>query len=166
MAFLDTLGKTLSEKGKEAAKKAKDLTETMQLKAQISGEENNLKQAYQEAGRLAFESGLTAQADEYETIFSRIKESKTRIAQLEDQIRKLEGVQTCPACGARVPAGAGFCNSCGSRIVQEQEVVWDAPEVTAAEEEAASGAEDKVCPECGAVCDHDSRFCMTCGHAF
>ena len=32
MAFFDTLGKTLSEKGKEAAKKAKDLTETMQLK--------------------------------------------------------------------------------------------------------------------------------------
>ena len=84
MAFFDTLGKTLSEKGKEAAKKAKDLTETMQLKAQISGEENNLKQAYQEAGRLAFESGLTAQADEYETIFSRIKESKTRILLLPE----------------------------------------------------------------------------------
>ncbi len=53
MAFFDTLGKTISEKGKEATQKAKVLAETMQLKGQISTEENNIQLAYQEIGKLA-----------------------------------------------------------------------------------------------------------------
>ena len=56
MAFFDALGKTISEKGKEAAQKAKVLTETMQLKGQISTEENNIQLAYREIGKLAYDS--------------------------------------------------------------------------------------------------------------
>uniref|UniRef100_UPI000A7B38DA hypothetical protein n=1 Tax=Clostridium sp. NkU-1 TaxID=1095009 RepID=UPI000A7B38DA len=44
MAFFEELGKTLSGTGKEVATKAKALTETIQLKTQISVEKN-------EAGR-------------------------------------------------------------------------------------------------------------------
>ncbi len=38
MAFLEELGKTLTDTGKEVATKAKALTETIQLKTQISTE--------------------------------------------------------------------------------------------------------------------------------
>ena len=46
MAFFEELGKTLSDKGKEAAKKAKDLTEALQLKSQLSAEKEKVNQAY------------------------------------------------------------------------------------------------------------------------
>ena len=38
MAFFDEIGKTLADKSREAAKKAKDVAEILQLKAQISTE--------------------------------------------------------------------------------------------------------------------------------
>ena len=56
MAFFEELGKTLSDKGKEAAKKAKDLTEALQLKSQLSAEKEKVNQAYITLGRAYYDS--------------------------------------------------------------------------------------------------------------
>lgn len=45
MAFFDEIGKTLADKSREAAKKAKDVAEILQLKAQISTEKSKTKGA-------------------------------------------------------------------------------------------------------------------------
>jgi class 3 adenylate cyclase/predicted ATPase len=47
----------------------------------------------------------------------------------------------CPNCDARNPAGARFCNSCGTTLAL-------------------------TCPECGAPRDAAHRFCNNCGAAF
>lgn len=31
-------------------------------------------------------------------------------------------VKTCIKCGAKIPAGAGFCPACGAQVVEEQKV--------------------------------------------
>ena len=119
MAFLDTLdllGKTLSDKGKEAAKKAKEMTELLQLKAKLSAEESGLQAAYQKAGQLAFESELQADVSEYEDIFSSIRAYKERIAELQSEIEALEGVRVCGVCGGKVARTAAFCSSCGAKM--------------------------------------------------
>ncbi len=53
---------------------------------------------------------------------------------------KEEGATVCPNCGAANPAGALFCDRCGTRL-----------------------AEKKVCPNCGAELDGDEVFCPACG---
>src|SRR3954451_20533612 len=47
----------------------------------------------------------------------------------------------CPNCDARNPAGARFCNSCGTNLAL-------------------------TCPECGVARDAAHRFCNNCGAAF
>lgn len=119
MAFfetLDALGKTLSVKGKEAAKKAKEVTEVLQLKAKVTAEQSNLQSAYQKAGQIAFESELTADASEYEEIFALIRASKEKIQELQEEIETLEGMRVCASCGAKVTKGAAFCSACGAKM--------------------------------------------------
>ncbi len=43
MAFLDDLKKNLTDKGLEAAQKAKDTAEVLQLRVQITGQKNQLE---------------------------------------------------------------------------------------------------------------------------
>jgi predicted nucleic acid-binding Zn ribbon protein len=50
----------------------------------------------------------------------------------------------CPACGAKNPAGAAYCSSCGKAI----------PKETAAH-----------CPGCGAKLEPGSAYCASCGSA-
>ena len=59
MAFLEELGKTLTDTGKEVATKAKALTETIQLKTQISTEKTKLEEAYAAIGRIYYESTVS-----------------------------------------------------------------------------------------------------------
>ncbi len=47
----------------------------------------------------------------------------------------------CPSCGAAVPAGAGFCASCGQKIV----------------------AGSSTCPSCGTAVPAGVIFCPSCG---
>lgn len=55
MAFFDEIGKTLADKSREAAKKAKDVAEILQLKAQISTEKSKTKGAVRVHRRAVFQ---------------------------------------------------------------------------------------------------------------
>lgn len=164
MAFFDALGKTISEKGKEAAQKAKVLTETMQLKGQISTEENNIQLAYREIGKLAYESRLQADAEEYTMWFDKIDEAKNRVKELEEKINEAEGIRICRCCGAKVPRDAAFCNQCGTKAEDIDQIASDEGilecEVNDASAEISA---EKTCPVCGESIDADSRFCTACG---
>ena len=71
MAFFEELGKTLSDTGKEVATKAKALTETIQLKTQISAERTKLEEAYAAIGKQFYETNNApeeAYAKAYEAV--------------------------------------------------------------------------------------------------
>lgn len=164
MAFFDALGKTISEKGKEAAQKAKVLTETMQLKGQISTEENQIQTAFREIGKLAYESRLQADAQEYNVWFDKIDEAKDRIKELEEKINKAEGIRICKCCGAKVPSDAAFCNQCGTKVEDIVQIASDEEIMECEADETAAEIQDKkICPVCGESIDADSRFCTACG---
>ncbi len=165
MAFFDALGKTISEKGKEAAQKAKVLTETMQLKGQISTEENNIQLAYREIGKLAYDSQLQAEAEAYSEWFDKVREAKERILELEKKINEVEGIRICQNCGTKIPRDAAFCNQCGIKSDQGAPKLPESeePETMVADTEDIEPQEEKKCPVCGEPMDEDSRFCTACG---
>lgn len=64
MDFFEKLGETITERGKEAADKAKDLAEIARLKSQISTCEEVIRKNYMEIGRLYYEKYAHRTKDE------------------------------------------------------------------------------------------------------
>ena len=75
MAFFDEIGKTLADKSREAAKKAKDVAEILQLKAQISTEKSKTKELYASIGVLYFKKHRDDENDEYQMFFPEIRKA-------------------------------------------------------------------------------------------
>ena len=125
MAFFDEIGKTLADKSREAAKKAKDVAEILQLKAQISTEKSKTKELYASIGVLYFKKHRDNENDEYQMFFPEIEKTLAHIAELEERVKKLEKAGTCPVCGASVGKNDAFCAKCGAPVENEAE---EAPE--------------------------------------
>ena len=53
-----------------------------------------------------------------------------------------EGMQVCAGCGAKLPAGAKFCFSCGKEVVDPNSV---------------------ICPKCNSKLPAGAKFCFNCG---
>ena len=123
MAFFEELGKTLSDKGKEAAKKAKDLTEALQLKSQLSAEKEKVNQAYITLGRAYYDSHDASAEETYAAEFEVIRTGLMKMAELEDEICELEGSRICVECGAKIEKGAMFCSRCGAKMPPKPETV-------------------------------------------
>lgn len=144
MAFFEEIGKTLADKSKEAAQKAKGVAEVLQLKAQISSENSKVKELYGAIGALYFKNNREEPADDYQMFFPEIEKSLAHIAEMEAKVKELEGVRCCDSCGAPLRKGDMFCSKCGTEVKAEEE----AAEVEDAEDDAAWEAAEE---EAGAI---------------
>ncbi len=72
MAFFDELSKTLSDKGKEAAQKAKEAAGVLQMKAQIASEKSKLKELYGAVGVLYYKKHRDDEDNEFQDLFKEI----------------------------------------------------------------------------------------------
>lgn len=147
MAFFEELGKTLSGTGKEVATKAKALTETIQLKTQISAEKTKLDEAYAAIGKLFYETNSEPE-EVYTKAYEAVRASRERIAALEIELSQNEGTRICAECGAKVPKSSLYCGKCGAPVkeaAQEQEAeTVDFEEKASQEEDSASGGINTV----------------------
>lgn len=116
MAFFDDLKKGLSVTGQTVAQRTKEIGETVQLKTKLSTEKAELTKAYAAIGKQFFETAEDADAEKYEREFSVIRESLENIAQLEDQLKVLDGCICCMECGARIEKNSVFCSKCGAKV--------------------------------------------------
>lgn len=140
MAFLEELGKTLTDTGKEVATKA--LTETIQLKTQISTEKTKLEEAYAAIGRIYYESNREPE-EAYAKVYDAVKACRERIAALEIELTQSEGSRICAVCGAKVPKDSLYCGKCGASIKEE---AAESEDVDAAAEEQAASEEEAERP--------------------
>ncbi|WP_394526729.1 zinc ribbon domain-containing protein [Lacrimispora sp. JR3] len=115
MAFFEELGKTLSDTGKEVATKAKALTETIQLKTQISAERTKLEEAYAAIGKQFYETN-NEPGEAYAKAYEAVKAGRQRIAALEIELSQSEGTRICAECGAKVPKNSFYCGKCGAPV--------------------------------------------------
>ena len=117
MAFLDDLGKTLTDMGKDAAQKTKDVVDILQMKAQIGTEKSKLRDLYATIGKSYYEVHKDSAEAEHAEACGQIESSLAKIAELEEKISRLDNTVTCPACGAVLDKGSAFCNRCGAAVV-------------------------------------------------
>ena len=158
MAFFTDMKRSLTEAGKQVAQKTKEVSDTVQLKTQISREKEAVNRQYAQIGKKVFEAANAVDEEAYSAEFALIRESLKTIDELQDKLSTLEGFIHCPECGAKKPEpklgpeGASWTCSCGY---------------------VATG---KFCPECGAkrpekptgwICScgalNKGKFCSECG---
>ena len=135
MAFLDELSKTLSNKGKEAAQKARETAEVLQVKAQIASEKSKLKELYGAVGVLYYKKHRNDEDNEFGDLFREIGNVLTNIAVLEEKVQGLDGSQVCPNCKKVMKKGTLFCSHCGTALKADENVT----EETDTEEEVFDG---------------------------
>lgn len=151
MAFFEELGKTLSDTGKEVATKAKTLTETIQLKTQLTAEKSKLEEAYAVIGKLYYKAHREPE-EEYAKAYEAVRSCRERVAALEIELTQSEGSRICAVCGAKVPKDFMYCGKCGSPVSEEtetQEEYEDADVVTETADDAGSAAEETAAAEEG-----------------
>lgn len=120
MTFFDELGKTLTDKGREAAQKAKEVAEILQLRSQLSSEKSRVNDLYAIIGKAYFESNQEVVEEKFKGLHTDISNALTNIAALEEKIRRLDGNKACPACGAVLDRSAVYCSRCGTSVMQEE----------------------------------------------
>lgn len=125
MAFLDELGKVISDKSKEAAGKVKDLTGVIQLKTKLSAEREKVNKAYINLGKAYYDRHDAAAEQEYASDFELIRAGLMKMAELEDEISELEGNRVCAECGAKVERDAQFCSRCGAPMDEKAKAEED-----------------------------------------
>ena len=102
MAFFTDMKRSLTETGKQVAQMTKELSDTVQLKTQLSREKEALNRQYAQIGKKVFEAANGADEETYTAEFTLIRESLKTIDELQDKLSTLEGFIHCPECGAKI----------------------------------------------------------------
>lgn len=151
MAFFEQLGKKLSDAGQGVAQQTKNFAEVTRLNSTISDKEKQITQLYQSIGQAYYQSHQDDAVPEFQAETEQIKNLLVEIAQHQEEIKQIKGIEKCPNCGADVPVQAAFCNSCGTKMTPS------APPVQV----SAEGM--RICPACGTALGKDNLFCTHCG---
>ena len=151
MAFFDSIGKTISEKGQVAVKKTKDFAEVTKINSLISDEERNINNNYFQIGKLYASMYSTDYGEEFKAFITSIKESEAKIVDYREKIQLIRGTVKCEKCGGEVSIESAFCNFCGSpmpkRVIEKKDENM------------------VVCSNCGGTVKTGMRFCTHCGNA-
>lgn len=92
MNFMYRIGETITAKGKEAAEKAKDLAEIVNLKSQIGTCEDVVRKNYMEIGKRYYELHGAEPEEEYEEQCRAIGNAQNGISDLEERIKEIKGI--------------------------------------------------------------------------
>lgn len=149
MAFLDDIDRKLSQFGKSAIKKTKDVSDSMKLSSAIQTEEQNQEEVYKKIGRYIYENYAEKIDNQIKEWCIQIQDSNEQILKYKEQISMLKGTVICPSCGASIQADSRFCNVCGQQI-----------EVNNA---GMRTNQKRRCTLCGCELDADAIFCTNCG---
>ena len=141
MAFFTDMKRSLTETGKQVAQKTKELSDTVQLKTQLSREKEALNRQYAQIGKKVFEAANEADEEAYTAEFTLIRESLKTIDELQDKLSTLEGFIHCPECGAKIEKTSAFCSKCGAKIAETKPEDDDIDVVDTAEASENAGEE-------------------------
>ena len=154
MSLWDNITQKAAAVTDKAVHQAKNFTEQVKLRNQISEAQNTITDCYTQIGK-QYAAAHSEDFDEaYAPMMAAIAGANRQIASLQEQLRDLKEVALCPKCGAEVSKDASYCGACGAEMPKpapvEAEVVTDdapaeeAPVAEAPAEETAPAAEAPV----------------------
>ncbi|MEY8393803.1 zinc ribbon domain-containing protein [Lachnospiraceae bacterium 45-P1] len=141
MALLDEVKKSLASTGKQVAKRTREITDTMQLKARIGAENEKIEKFCAEIGRKVFENAKEQDEERFAAEFEFIRGCLAKRDELEQHLADLDGSMFCSACGAKIDRNAKFCSHCGAPTEKQEEASKE--EVPALAETAGDKAASK-----------------------
>lgn len=154
MSLWDNITQKAAAVTDKAVHQAKNFTEQVKLRNQISEAQSTITDCYTQIGK-QYAAAHSEDFDEaYAPMMAAIAGANRQIASLQEQLRDLKEVALCPKCGAEVSKDASYCGACGAEMPKpapvEAEVVTDdapaeeAPVAEAPAEETAPAAEAPV----------------------
>lgn len=123
MDFFQKIGNTLSNTGKDIAKKTKDISDISKLNHEITKNQEAIEKTYSKIGKLYFEKYSEVDNPDLKELCTEIKDANTKIAELKVGITNIKGFTNCPNCNAEVAITAAFCGSCGSKLKEESAII-------------------------------------------
>lgn len=124
MAFLDKLGDTILNAGKDMTQKAKDVSGIAKLKLDIHSREDFVKEQYVKLGQAYYEKNKDMDVPE-KAQFAQIEEALEEIAKMKLQILELKKARKCPECGAEMADAAEYCSVCGAKLSVVEDVEYE-----------------------------------------
>ena len=129
MSLWDNITQKAAAVTDKAIHQAKNFTEQVKLRNQISEAQSTITDCYTQIGK-QYAAAHSEDFDEaYAPMMAAIAGANRQIASLQKQLRDLKEVALCPKCGAEVDREAAFCSACGAEMPKpapvEAEVVTD-----------------------------------------
>lgn len=118
MAFFDKVGEALTNVGKGASQKARDLTDLAKLNMELKSKQDFIERQYTEIGKKVYETQKNDESSPFEQVFA-IKQTEEEIDTLRHEIAQAKGCSVCPHCGADVEKDVVYCPKCGKKIAKE-----------------------------------------------
>lgn len=152
MSFFDELGRKITDAGKAASEKAKDLAEVTHLNSVMKEKQAQADALTAELGEAYFNAHVNDKNCEFYDKVDEINKLKKAIDDCRSSILEIKGLVECPFCGTQFDADESCCPNCGKAIPRSaQSVVSD------------SGEEKLICAVCGYHMRPGSNFCIMCG---
>ena len=147
MSFFDEVGKKITDVSQETIQKTKNMADVAKLNSVISEEEQKIKNACEQIGRVYVQKYRQNPDPDLEQYVRAIVLSEQKIAESNHSIQELKGMVACSKCGAMVDKDSAFCPACGNAMpVKEKPIVASA-----------------FCTSCGAAIVPGQKFCVSCG---
>ena len=129
MSLWDNITQKAAAVTDKAVHQAKNFTEQVKLRNQISEAQSTITDCYTQIGK-QYAAAHPEDFDEaYAPMMAAIAGANRQIASLQEQLRDLKEVALCPKCGAEVSKDASYCGACGAEMPKpapvEAEVVTD-----------------------------------------
>lgn len=148
MAFIDNMRDKLNQASQYTVQKAKNLSEVARLNSAISTAEKEINELYGKIGYEIYRAYCDAPQPEVADLIQQVAGLHDLIEASREQIKTINGADTCPQCGAKISKGMVFCSGCGNKLVTE---------------EAPAAEKTSFCSNCGAQISAESMFCTSCG---
>ena len=150
MDFFNKLGDSIQNVGKEASKKAKDLSGTVTLNSQIKETETQLERIYKLIGEKYYMAYREEAAERFPEENDELIKLQNKLEEDKKQLRALKGLKVCQNCGAEIELSVLHSPMCGT----EQPQIQVQPQMQPAQ---------AFCPGCGAPLAEGAKFCGKCG---
>ena len=114
MDFFEKLNNLLTEAGKEAEQRVKEVSDSMRLNSTIREEKTAVKEYMERIGRLYYVEQKGEGTGLYKELFDRVHKSQEAIRKAQKELEEQRKKTTCQCCGAPLRKEDLFCSRCGT----------------------------------------------------